>query len=509
MVLKPCGVCARGRVAEYNGLVSFRVCQELFLRPILAAMLLLPCLSLAVEAAAGFADIPTSHWARVPAQVLSEHRIMAGRTAVSFAGDAALTRYELAGLLSALYRMQGAPPSFLMLGDMPPGHPATLDVQRVLGFGLMGPVSGTRFDGERVVSRRVFVEALARLLEKNGVMAPARRKLPVRFVDVPADSDFGRVLDGLVNRFGVLDVPSGIEFHPWQPTTRYQALGMVMRLMPHLDPGIAAEFRLPASPGVPLSSPVAGIGVEGMGQSPLPASSGDDLKESQPKAWKASREVGALAELVLVYDETLPTQAGSVVGSELRQYSGMMLPAGGLQGTWWEPDWGALLRVRSFYVGVNAPHAGQQVPVDLLDTFVSAAWLWRVMEGPGGALAVGAGGQWRAVYNLSAQLVSQYYLTADKTFLGAGPALFCRWNLAPGWQARLECLTYPLYLQTYNLPAGPQTIQRWGIDGRLGLAFELGYGWLLHGGTQGFMSGAYEGGSLALAGGEFGLSRVF
>ena len=50
-------------------------------------------------------------------RVLAARNVFPGRTPVNFAGDATLTRYELAHIVSALYAVNEPPSTFIALRD--------------------------------------------------------------------------------------------------------------------------------------------------------------------------------------------------------------------------------------------------------------------------------------------------------------------------------------------------------------------------------------------------------
>lgn len=496
----------------------------------LAALPLSLAFALAAHAAPEFRDITPEHWAYGPARLLAERRVMSGRTPVDFAGEVPLTRYELAQIVSALYRETGPPATFIVLRDMPPGHEATRDVQRALGFDLLPSIKPGVFQGESPVTREQMVVALDNLLEKNGVAPPTRRKQIGYFSDVPRSSALFKVLDRVVNRFGLIEVRPGARFFARNAVTRFQMLGILLKAMPYLNPNLARDIQeasrpdpkpvtvpaaSPAPPSAQTTSPPA------TQSTPAPAPNSTDApKASAPPASVAATpppttqspilrtRAQAGAGVLLLYAEELPRETGSVTAGEPLNFSGNMLGLGHAEAEYWRDNWGAGLQVRSAYIGFDIPHQGQPTPVDMLDTFVSGTGWWRVGQGPDWEFALGGGAWLRSSYNLSGQLVSQYYLSADKTYFGAGPGALFGYRPAPDLDLTGSALLVPM-VQTYNLPRSAPTLVRVGIDVQGRALYRLAPDWWLEGGLNAFLNPALSGGSQTMLGLTAGVVRDF
>ncbi|MEB3197238.1 MAG: S-layer homology domain-containing protein [Candidatus Sericytochromatia bacterium] len=471
----------------------------------------------AAQAAVEFRDIPPGHWARVPASVLADHRLMGGRTPVDFAGEVPLTRYELAQTISALYREGGPPATFVVLNDMPPGHEATRDVQRVLGFELMkGPKPGL-FRGDAGVSREELVEAFDTLLEKNGVSPPARRRQAVFFADVPAGSPLFGTLDRIVNRYALLDSRPGSRFFPQNTVTRFQLLGMLIKALPYLNPAVERELQEASQPTpAPLASRPPDGGPAGLPTptpaATLPAQTASALPTTQPRSgmqrplWQTRGQLNG--SLILLYNEDLPRQTGAVTTGEPPQFSGSMLGGGGASGEYWQGPWGGSAQLRTAYLGFDIPHQGRATPVDMLDTTLSGAAWYRLNQEADWELAVGGGALWRSQFNLTGQLVSQYYLSADKTYMGLGPGAAFAYRASADLDVFGRALLLPLF-QSYNLPRGPQSLTRLGLDLDGRARYRLVDQWALEGGLGMWLSPALSGGSQTMLGATLGISKDF
>jgi hypothetical protein len=495
----------------------------------LAALPLSFAVTLAAHAASEFRDITPEHWAYVPASILAERRVMGGRTPVDFAGEVPLTRYELAQIVSALYRETGPPATFIVLRDMPPGHEATRDVQRALAFELIPSIKPGVFQGEGNVTREQMVVALDTLFEKNGVSPPARRKQTAFFKDVPRNSELFKVLDRVVNRFGLIEARPGARFFAANAVTRFQMLSILVKSLPYLNPSLDREIRQATRPS-PEPTPVAGTltpasppATPAPGATPsatiAPAVASSAPPVSGPSASPTAPPLAAMgpilrtrgqagAGLLLLYSESLPRETGSVTAGEPLEFSGNMLGMGGFTGEYWRDHWGTSLQVRSAYIGLDLPHQGQPTPVDMLDTFVSGSGWWRVGQGPDWELALGGGAFLRSSYNMSGQLVSQYYLSADKTYFGAGPGAMLGYRLAPDLDFIGTGLVLPM-MQTYNLPRSSPALVRVGFDLQGRALYRLAEGWWLDGVLHVFLNPALSGGSQTMLGGTVGIVRDF
>ncbi|MFP5501413.1 MAG: S-layer homology domain-containing protein, partial [Candidatus Sericytochromatia bacterium] len=409
------------------------------LRLIAATVLTVPALALVAQAAPQFRDIPEGHWAQRPAGLLAEAGIMPGRTALDFAGTAPITRYELAHIVSELYDVSGPPSTFIVLQDMRPGHAMTQEVQRVIGFGLMQTRKPGQFAGDAPASKLEVVKAFHDLLDKMGKSPPARRAQPAVFSDVPPGSEFGQVLERIVNRFGLLDGRSGTRFNPYNTLTRYEMLSMVVRSLVYFNPTLASALQAPApsptpEPGAspaasPAASPKPSPGPKASpspGASPVPGTSPAPAASPTPEpAFPAqpilkTRGFGQV-EVLLNYSEVLPTEAGAVSPSEQQEFAGALLGGGALGGEYWMDKLGFGLTASSYYVPVDITVNGAVQPNDIIDTIGQAHGAYKLLGGADWEAALGGGALFRYTYNMTAQGAT--YLTTDKTYLGLGPVL--------------------------------------------------------------------------------------
>lgn len=460
----------------------------------------LAAVALAASSYPTFNDVPAGHWARVSTGVLAARNVFPGRTPVNFAGEAYLTRYELARIVSALYAVNEPPSTFIALRDVPPGHVSTLDVQRVLGYGLMG-LKGTVFAGERPVTMQEFVTALDTLLEKNGIAPPARQPQPVIFSDVKLTSELGQVLDRVVNRFRLLQPEPFSRFSPGNGVTRYNALKMVLRALPYLNPALQAEIREAAKPAPtptpssehvfarPTPTPAAAR------PSPAPGAAGPAVPASAagaiallPNRFQAGLDVLAVA------DETLPTDAGAVASGEVALPTGFGMAGGSLSGDYWTAPWGFRGKAAVYYLPLTLSAGGQNYNEDLLDLFARGAALHVLSASPDFALAAGGGVLVRQTYNMTAQIVNRTYLAADKTYLGLGPAAAFGVRLSPELTLFGGGTAYPFVMQRYFLNNAEISLTRWGLDLDGGLRYDLSPGFYLTGGGSAFLSGGFNGG---------------
>ena len=498
---------APGSAFFYNALASHPGQKEsrVLHRPLLAltAALVVPALALAAHAETQFRDIPAGHWAKRPAGVLSDRNIMPGRTPLDFAGEAPLTRYELAKVLSELFNVPGPPSTFIVLSDMLPGHPSTQEVQRVIGYELLGMRKPGYFQGDQPASRKEIVLALDVMLRKNGITPPSRRN-NVIFSDVKPNTELGQALDRLVNRFGLFDAKPFTPFYPNSSLTRYGMLAMLVRAMPYLNPAITAELKPPTPPPpslkpgqspLPTATPTPAVSLapgESPAPTPTPAASGPNLLVSRGAAF---------VEPLLVFSEDLPTEAANYSGSVL----GGGTVGGGVAGEYWSGQWGGLGQIGSYYLPLTI--GGQ--PVDLLDTFVQVGGLYTVGSGPDWEGAVGAAGMFRRTYNMTESPPHRTYMSADKTYFGAGPAAAFAVRTAPEFVFSGTALVYPFVDEAYTLNTSAVGLSRWGADLSVRGEYTLGNGLYASGGLHSFLSGGYTSGFQTYLGATLGAGTRF
>jgi len=169
----------------------------------------------------------------------------------------------------------------------------------------------------------------------------------------------------------------------------------------------------------------------------------------------------------------------------------MGLPGGGLNAEAWAGPWGLTLDVSSYYVGLNVLKSGSQVPVDLADTTGQVGLFYQVPLDPTFQLAFGGAALYRQIYNVSGSLLSQFYASADKTYLGAGPALLFGWRAAPALALEGSVNAFP-EMQTYNLPAtsgqsGAKSVTRFGLIPKLTAQYTVYNNLFVTGGLTGLL----------------------
>jgi hypothetical protein len=113
---------------------------------------------------------------------------------------------------------------------------------------------------------------------------------------------------------------------------------------------------------------------------------------------------------------------------------------------------------------------------------------------------VGAGALLRSTYNVTASIVNLTYGSADKLYLGAGPALAYGLRLGNDFDLTASLVGYPGIMQSYTLPAGARTLTRWGADANLRGDYGLGGPLFLWGAGHLFVSGSYGNGIQSMLG---------
>ncbi|HEY9721454.1 MAG TPA: hypothetical protein V6D47_05545 [Oscillatoriaceae cyanobacterium] len=510
-------------------------------RTLIAATAVL-ALAIAAQAAPEFRDIPSGDWASRPASLLAEANVMPGRTPIDFAGDAALTRYELAHILSQLYTVTGPPSSFIVLADMPPGEAETLSVQRVLGYGLMSMPKPGYFEGDATVSRGNAIQALDNLLHRDGIAPPEHQPHPVYFKDIKPGAPLDHVLDEVTNRYRLIEGKNGTYFFPNQAVTRYQMLGMLVRAMAYLNPTLYTQLTARPTPA-PLPSgaspaPVATAtpgqaaseappATPAPGQSPAPVPSAGASAAPAPSAAPTTPPAPGVivwpkppilrdrgwgeGQMVLSYSETLPDDPTLVSASEANSsgFKGSLLAGGDLGAEIWRGLWGGRAQMDLLYVPLNAAINGQTVEDDVIDTMVQGGAYYKFAGDTDWEAAVGPAALLRYAYDMNGDVVNLTYLTADKFYVGAGLSALYGYRTASNFDFTGELTAYPAILETYTLLDNGESFGRWGADAALRGDYDFNPTWYGSVGGHLFLSGGYSGGVQSILGLTVGVGERF
>lgn len=208
---------------------------------LLGVAIALPSLNAGVSSA--FADLG-NHPLAAAAELLSERRILSGASSSEYGGSLPLTRYDAAEVLNGLLDPRDIPFNIIAWPDVPPGHPAMQAVTRVTSLNLLSGRGGGRFEGMQRIRRVEFVESLDRLLSYRSAPPPPRRAGGMAtFSDVPVGGTTGQLLHRAANVWQFLDNPRRLAFRPNDPLTRYDALAMLVKAAPLLDPNLEEELK--------------------------------------------------------------------------------------------------------------------------------------------------------------------------------------------------------------------------------------------------------------------------
>ena len=181
--------------------------------------------SVPVQAVATVTDIQ-NHWAAQPIQNLAEREVINGYPDGTFKPDQAITRAELAKMLSKALGYQP------VAGDKFPdtdGHWAESYMNALGESKVMNSFADGNFQPERTVSRAQLTTFIARILS----LAKPEEKFGTdwsgSFVDVPSDHWAFRYIE-LSNKFELLPPEYKTQFHPDQAVTRAEVAWMIQAL---------------------------------------------------------------------------------------------------------------------------------------------------------------------------------------------------------------------------------------------------------------------------------------
>lgn len=188
---------------------------------------LVSSLFFSVEVFAGVAisDIQ-NHWAAKPIQNLADQGVVNGYPDGTFKPDQAVTRAELAKMLSKALGYQ--PVSGSKFPDIG-GHWAASYMNAMAEHKVMNSFNDGNFQPERAVNRAQITTFIARILNLAKPEEKFGRDWSASFIDVPNDHWAFRYIE-LSNKFGLLPPEYQTEFHPDQAVTRAEAAWMIQAL---------------------------------------------------------------------------------------------------------------------------------------------------------------------------------------------------------------------------------------------------------------------------------------
>lgn len=178
-----------------------------------------------VQAAATVSDIQ-NHWAVKPIKTLAEREVINGYPDGTFKPDQAITRAELAKIISKAFNYQPVNNSNLPDTD---GHWAATYMNALAGQKVMNSFSDGNFQPEKTVSRAQLATFMARILNLAKPEEKFGQDWSASFVDVPADHWAFRYIE-ISAKFGLLPSAYQTEFHPDQAVTRAEAAWMIQAL---------------------------------------------------------------------------------------------------------------------------------------------------------------------------------------------------------------------------------------------------------------------------------------
>ncbi|NLY73945.1 MAG: S-layer homology domain-containing protein [Firmicutes bacterium] len=180
-----------------------------------------------VYAATSFSDIQ-EHWAAQPIQNLETNGIINGYPDGTFKPDQAITRAELAKIISKTLNYQ--PVSGSKYPDIG-GHWAASHMNAVAEHKVMNSFADGKFQPERTVSRAQLATFICRILNVAKPEEKFGEDWSAGFADVPNDHWAFRYIE-LCNKLGLLPdkYQNLTQFHPDQAVTRAEAAWMIHAL---------------------------------------------------------------------------------------------------------------------------------------------------------------------------------------------------------------------------------------------------------------------------------------
>ncbi len=188
----------------------------------------------------------------IEASALAQRNILPPVWGSQLAPYAPIYRYEEAWMLAALLDPRDHPFIVIAWPDVPPGYWALQAVNQVVGIGILHDEAG-RFNGDREVRRGEFVQALDQVLTYRAIPPPPPRHGEIRFSDV--HGPLAGAVYRAANRWQFLSRSD--RFRPDAILTRGEAIAMLAKAAPLIDPSFAQLLVLPPTP-TPIPTPTPG-----------------------------------------------------------------------------------------------------------------------------------------------------------------------------------------------------------------------------------------------------------
>ncbi len=178
-----------------------------------------------VYAGAAVSDIQ-NHWAAKPIQNLADREVISGYPDGTFKPDQAVTRAELAKIISKAMDYQ--PVNGSKFPDIE-GHWAASYMNALAEQKVMNSFDDGNFQPERTVNRAQLTTFIARILNLAKPEEKFGQDWSASFIDVPNDHWAFRYIE-ISNKFGLLPPEYKTQFHPDQSVTRAEAAWMIQAL---------------------------------------------------------------------------------------------------------------------------------------------------------------------------------------------------------------------------------------------------------------------------------------
>ncbi|NOV01053.1 S-layer homology domain-containing protein [Paenibacillus planticolens] len=175
-----------------------------------------------------FTDLPATHWAAGHIHKFAAIGVVQGYKDGKFEPNGKVTRAEFATLISRVFAVDGQPVRTLTLNDLS-GHWAKTAIEKLANLGIVNGYEDSSFRPDETISRAEMVTLISRIVN----MRTLHKESTSSFADI--GSSFAKEQINEAVKAGIINGSGDGNFHPDMPSTRAEALTVIMNVL-NLNP---------------------------------------------------------------------------------------------------------------------------------------------------------------------------------------------------------------------------------------------------------------------------------